>query len=224
MSEAGNKDLIRLAVADDDTGICELLCNHINTLENCKVVIQASGGKELLDKLKAKPNIDIVILDIMMDEMDGYTAAGIIRKEYPAMRILFYSMCKNEIALSMMIASGGHGLIKKGESCSQVQQAIRTVMEGYYFFPGTGKRTLVSGDDYKKGKENTKSILSQEEATFLRLVGTNMTYDEIAARMKVKHRQIDYIRENLFKRLKAKSRPELAILAFKGGLFPIKNS
>jgi len=222
MSEAGNKDLIRLAVADDDVGVCELLCNHINTLENCKVLIQAANGKELLDKLKTKPNIDIAILDIMMEEMDGYMAAMKIREKYPGMLILFYSMCKNEIAQAMMIASGGHGLIKKGESCLQIQKAIRAVIDGYYFFPGIGKRSIIGKDDFPGTKAKNLFTLSPAEVSFLRLIGTNKTYVEIADHLQINLRQVDYIRENLFRQLAVKSRTELAIVAYKGGFLPVK--
>jgi hypothetical protein len=42
------KDLIRIAVADDDLSVLQLFSNHINTLDNCKVVVQAGNGAELL--------------------------------------------------------------------------------------------------------------------------------------------------------------------------------
>ncbi|MGQ0739236.1 MAG: response regulator [Bacteroidota bacterium] len=222
MSNAGTKDLVRIALAEDDLSVCELVSNHINTLENCKVVIQAADGQELLDKMKSKAHIDVAILDIMMAGMDGYTAASIIRNEYPAVRILFYSMCKSEIALAMMMASGGHGLIKKGESSLQIHKAIRTVMEGYYFFPGTRKKIIINGDDYSGGKHKKITAVSPAEITFLRLIGTEKTYKEIADHLQISPRKADYMRERLFRDLEVKNRAELAILAYEGGLLPVK--
>ena len=43
-------------------------------------VISAGNGREGIDRLKAHPEINLVLMDIMMPEMDGYEAIGIIRK------------------------------------------------------------------------------------------------------------------------------------------------
>ncbi|MCX6285447.1 MAG: response regulator [Bacteroidetes bacterium] len=43
-------------------------------------VISAGNGLEGIDRLKANPGINLVLMDIMMPEMDGYEAIGLIRK------------------------------------------------------------------------------------------------------------------------------------------------
>jgi CheY-like chemotaxis protein len=44
-------------------------------------IFSASDGREALDALQRNDGIDIVLMDIMMPEMDGYEAMQIIRKE-----------------------------------------------------------------------------------------------------------------------------------------------
>ncbi|RCH67787.1 HAMP domain-containing protein [Streptomyces sp. SDr-06] len=65
-----------LVVDDDDrnlyaiTGILEL---------HGMAVLQAENGRVALDTLAAHPRIDLILMDVMMPEMDGYTATAAIR-------------------------------------------------------------------------------------------------------------------------------------------------
>jgi CheY-like chemotaxis protein/nitrogen-specific signal transduction histidine kinase len=44
-------------------------------------ILTAINGKEALEELKANPSVDIVLLDMMMPEMDGYETAAKIRSD-----------------------------------------------------------------------------------------------------------------------------------------------
>ncbi|HEX8459863.1 MAG TPA: response regulator, partial [Segetibacter sp.] len=67
-----------LLVDDDMRNIFALSA----ALEQEKIkVITANNGQEALDVLASDKNIDIVLMDIMMPEMDGYEAMSYIRKE-----------------------------------------------------------------------------------------------------------------------------------------------
>jgi CheY-like chemotaxis protein/HAMP domain-containing protein len=43
-------------------------------------VVYAENGKEGIDRLKATPDVDIILMDVMMPEMDGYETIRAIRK------------------------------------------------------------------------------------------------------------------------------------------------
>jgi CheY-like chemotaxis protein len=57
-------------------------------LEGCQMsVISAEGGKEGIEKLQQTPGVDIVLMDIMMPDMDGYDTMRAIRR-IPAFKSL----------------------------------------------------------------------------------------------------------------------------------------
>jgi CheY-like chemotaxis protein len=72
------KQLTVLAVEDDTIGriyLSELLEN------SCKKILFATNGEEAIAYIKSEPEIDLILMDIRMPGMDGYTATRKI-KEY----------------------------------------------------------------------------------------------------------------------------------------------
>lgn len=67
-------------IADDDV---RNIFSLTKSLENYKMnVVTALDGKEALQKLHENPSIDVVLLDMMMPQMDGYETARRIRENY----------------------------------------------------------------------------------------------------------------------------------------------
>ncbi|MBK0384488.1 response regulator [Pedobacter sp. SD-b] len=67
-------------IADDDV---RNIFSLSKALENHQMkVVSAIDGKEALQKLSEHPEIDIVLMDIMMPEMDGYETIERIRKQH----------------------------------------------------------------------------------------------------------------------------------------------
>lgn len=70
---------MKILVVDDDKEIVELLSIYIKNEDYD--VIKAYDGKEAMTKVITEPNIDLMILDIMMPEMDGMSVVKELRKE-----------------------------------------------------------------------------------------------------------------------------------------------
>ena len=69
----------KVLVADDDMRNIFSLTKALERYE--MNVIAAVDGKDALQKLDAAPDVDVILLDMMMPEMDGYEAARAIRKD-----------------------------------------------------------------------------------------------------------------------------------------------
>ena len=70
---------MQMLVADDDKEIVELLSIYIKN--EGYDVIKAYDGKEALSKIITNPDIDLLILDIMMPKMDGLEVVKELRKD-----------------------------------------------------------------------------------------------------------------------------------------------
>jgi CheY-like chemotaxis protein len=69
----------KVLIVDDDMRNIFSLSSILS--EKNMQVLEAENGREALKKLDEHPDADIVLMDIMMPEMDGYTAIRAIRKD-----------------------------------------------------------------------------------------------------------------------------------------------
>lgn len=69
---------MRVLIVDDEELIRNIIKNYC--LNEGFLIYEASNGIEALDAIKKYNDIDIMILDIMMPKMDGYTAYQEIKK------------------------------------------------------------------------------------------------------------------------------------------------
>ncbi len=102
-----------ILVVDDDMrnvfAISSLLENH-----RAQVVI-GKNGREGIEKLKANKHIDLILMDIMMPEMDGYEAMREIRKlkEYKKMPIIALTAKAMKEDREKCIAAGANEYLSK---------------------------------------------------------------------------------------------------------------
>ncbi len=69
---------MKVLVVDDEKLIRDVIKEYAYA-ENYEV-IEAENGLDAIQKVKENPNIDIIIMDIMMPKLDGYSASTEIKK------------------------------------------------------------------------------------------------------------------------------------------------
>ena len=215
---------IKIAMVDDHILLRDALATVIDRFDNCKVILLAAHGKELLEKLQPEDLPDLVILDLNMPEMDGYETAKYLRVTYPEIYVLILTMYDSEITLLRLLQAGARGFLKKDIHPGELNLAIQSVISSGYFYSYNSAGKLVNL--FKKDKSNNNQAdrltLSENEMVFLKLASTDMTYKEIATVMKISPRTIDNYRDALFVKLNVKSRVGLAIYAIKSGVVTLE--
>lgn len=214
------KQLIKVALADDHVLLRHALSTLIDNSGTCKVIMQASNGLELSEKLSKDNLPDVVILDMNMPEMDGRETAIWLQSHFPSIRVLMLTMYDSELTLIRLLQAGVKGFMKKDIHPTELLHAIQAVMDnGYYYSAHTSSKLAgLFRESLNKLAPLQKIMLDEQEVKFLRLVCTEMTYKEIAREMGMNPRSIDGIRDMLFNRLDAKSRIGLAMYAIRHGL------
>ena len=216
-------DLIKVALADDHILLRNALASLIDRFENCKVVMQASNGKELSIAISKDNLPDVVLLDLNMPEMNGFETATWLRDNYPSLHVLMLTMYDSELTLIRLLQAGVKGFLKKDIHPNELKYAIHSVIEhGYYYsHNATGKLLNLFRINASSGSILDKNMLTEIEIKFLQLSCSELTYKEIAQEMKLNPRGVDNLRDNLFTKLEVKSRVGLAMYAIRHGLVNI---
>ena len=120
----------RILLADDHPGVLE----HASRIlaEEYEVVGTVSDGRAAVDAaFQLQP--DLVVLDIMMPELDGFHAARELRQRGSRAKVVFLTIQKGEEYVSAAMESGGAAYVLKSRMYSDLIRAISQVLEGHVF-------------------------------------------------------------------------------------------
>jgi DNA-binding NarL/FixJ family response regulator len=123
-----NEQPVSIAVVDDHAMLRQAITLRLNLL-GFNVVLEAENGKEFLDKLsQMQVPPAICLLDINMPVMDGFEAALALKKDWPGIKIMFFSMHNSKAYLNKAQQIGADGFISKDASFDELNQALRSLL------------------------------------------------------------------------------------------------
>jgi two-component system, NarL family, invasion response regulator UvrY len=213
---------VKIGLVDDHILLRDALVNVIRSFEEFSVSLVADNGKEFTEKLNSLNKPDILILDLNMPEMDGHATANWIVKNQPDIKILVLTMYDAE-TLIHLIKAGVRGFLKKDVPPAELKHALHCIMANgiYCSHTITGRLFNLMKNHGAKNSPWGAVILTENEISFLKFVASELTYKEIAQKMKISPRTIDNYRDALFLKLNVKSRVGLAMYAVKSGIVTI---
>ena len=119
----------RILFADDDPEIREAL----RLLLSCEgfETVEASCGKEVLELMDH--TIDLVILDVMMPEMNGYAVCAELRKRYTT-PVLFLTAKSQDSDKTLGFSAGGDDYLVKPFSYNELMNRVKAILRRYYVY------------------------------------------------------------------------------------------
>ena len=209
---------IQVAIADDHTLLRKALAKLVASFDEYAVLFEADNGKEIKKKINEHLVPDLVLLDVNMPEMDGFETAAWLNKNYPKIKVLALSMFSDERTIIRMLRQGARGYVMKNIDPDELKRALDSVMKKNFYLSEEISGKIISGLHKDADRVEEPPSLTQREKDFLRLICSEITYKDIAAKMFVSPRTVDEYRNSLFEKLKVKSRVGLVMYAMKNGL------
>jgi DNA-binding NarL/FixJ family response regulator len=208
---------VTIGLVDDHQLFLKSLILMLESFKNYDVVVEASNGKELQEKLlAAKVLPDIMLIDVAMPVMDGIETAKWLTETYPAVKLVALSMNDNDNSIIAMIKAGCCAYLLKDTHPTELEKALEAIYKkGYYNgdLVNINYRRLMLTEN-----ESTNALITDRDKEFLKLASSDLTYKQIAVLMKVSERTVDSFREALFQKLNVQSRVGMVMEALRRNL------
>jgi DNA-binding NarL/FixJ family response regulator len=211
--------VIKVAIADDHALFRTGVKTSLSSRKDIQMIAEAENGMQLMNLLKhIQP--DVVLLDIHMPIMDGYTTLPEIKKLYPEIKVIMLSMNNDPSIITKMMEIGANSYLTKESDSETIYQAIRTCYEQEFFFNDLTNKALLNGLRMKKPQEiATPDVqLSDKEITILKLMCEEKSTKEIADMVDLSPRTVEAIRDKLKTKTGVKSMAGLVMYAVKAGI------
>ena len=197
---------IKLIIADDHElfriGLAELLKKH----EDIKIVKSVADGFELMEIIKSKLEVDIILLDLTMPNMDGFEFLKELKNLNSTVKPIVISMHNVGNYIAKCAKMGAYGYLLKNTDESELVFAIRTVYKGKKHFGADISEKMINFMSTQSVSEN---VLSNKETKVLELISKGLTTKEIASQLFLSTRTIETHRTNILKKFEVKNTAEL---------------
>ena len=126
---------ISVIVVDDDKDSLEVMSEYLE-LKDVNVLARASNGKEAFEIfVNNKP--EIVLLDVIMPDYDGFYALERIKEHDPNAKVIFVTAASRERTQEKLFETNVDGIIFKPFEMEKLMTAINAVRNGKKWIPNT---------------------------------------------------------------------------------------
>ncbi len=128
---------IRVLIVDDDYYVRQALTTLLGKDQRTQVVGEAASPEETIDFIargKSELQLDVVLLDMEYKQstMTGIDAVRGVRQRMPEVKIIVFSMTRDDDFILEAIRSGADGYLWKNETAEGIASAIERVYEGRF--------------------------------------------------------------------------------------------
>jgi DNA-binding NarL/FixJ family response regulator len=204
---------IRIMLADDHVLVRTAIKSLLLKMDGVEVIGEAQDGEELIELLRSE-RPDLVMIDISMPPgMDGISAIAVIHSQYPALKILVLSMHDSTEIIKKAMASGACGYLMKNAPASELEQAVRSVMDtGRYYSSAIAHRLL------QPTARTPSDELTPRQFEIVKLIAQGLGSKEIGHKLGLSSKTIDGHRARIMGKLQLKDIASLTRYAVKNGM------
>jgi DNA-binding NarL/FixJ family response regulator len=121
--------MIKIAIAEDNSTLCNSLSNLFNSTGIMKVVVAMNNLMNAVSEIKkAKP--EIVLMDIGLPNISGIEGVKTLKANFPDLLIMMFTVFEDDEKIFEAIRSGASGYLLKKTPPEEIIEAIKELYHG----------------------------------------------------------------------------------------------
>ncbi|AOA01748.1 MULTISPECIES: response regulator [Carnobacterium] len=205
--------MIKVLLIDDHEMVRLGVSAYLSIQEDIEVIGEAENGQIGYEKaLELRP--DVIMMDLVMDVMDGIESTKAILKDWPEARIIIVTSFIDDEKVYPALEAGASSYMLKTSTAGEIANAIRSTYAGESILEPevTGKMM----ERFTKKKEPVlHDDLTNREQEILLLIAQGNSNQEIADQLFITLKTVKTHVSNILAKLDVEDRTQAAIYAFK---------
>jgi DNA-binding NarL/FixJ family response regulator len=207
----------RVLLVDDHRIVAEGLKSLLG--DEFELVGVAEDGRAMISAARAlRP--DVIVADISMPQLNGLDALALLKRDDPAVKVVFLTMHTEVAYARRALEEGAAGFVLKHAAATELVTAIRAALEGQtYIAPA------VAGEVFRAVREGAPrdeaASLTTRQREILQLLAEGRSVKEIAATLGISARTVEFHKYRMKDTLGLANSAELVHFALKHGIVEI---
>jgi NarL family two-component system response regulator LiaR len=208
--------MIKVVFVDDHEMVRIGVSSYLSAQPDIKVIGEADNGKKGVELcLELRP--DVILMDLVMNEMDGIEATREIIASWPEAKIIIVTSFLDDEKVYPALEAGATSYLLKTSKASEIAGAVRATFHGQSILEPevTGKMMMKMR---QKDVTHAHDHLTSREMEILMLMAEGKSNQEIADELFIALKTAKTHVSNILSKLEVQDRTQAVIYAFKHSL------
>ena len=202
---------IALMIVDDHEMVRLGLSSYLNMQDDLEVVAEAVDGLDGV--LKAKQyQPDVILMDLVMDKMDGIEASKTILQDNPEMKILILTSFLDDEKIFPALEAGVKGYILKTSQAVEIADSVRKIAQGQDVISESVRQKIY---EKQHAQPTLHDGLTARESEVLKEIAKGLSNQEISDALFISLKTVKTHVSNILAKLQVEDRTQAAIYAIK---------
>jgi len=212
---------IRVLLVDDHSVLRQALRLLLDAHQEVEVVGDVSNGREAVEEAE-KLHPDVVLMDMVMQGLNGLEATRQIRKRLPKTRVLMLTGYMEDDQILGALRAGASGYVVKKSDITELLLGIQAVHRGNtYFSSAISDSVSISELMWQAQKSEGKAgyeLLTSREREVLQLIAEGHSNQRIAEDLFISVKTVEAHKAHIMSKLHAQNRTDLIRYAIRKGI------